>query len=406
MSTQLGQVFNVMEYGAVGDGATDDSTAIQATIDAIEALANPSPLFFPVGEYLCNTGLVFDDLLIRIIGGGGQSRSEGPPQGSTLIAGTNAMTLLRINSTTALVHEGPIIENMNFVDESAANSAVLLRIHNSNRWTLRNCTFRDANGTGGIGLHLTKEAAGDNANGEVHQCTFRDNETNLLATASFGFSMFGGNCTGGPITLDEDTQDVKIFGTKLTNDGITIEGSSCSVQGASLENANPGITINDTGSGQRGRRNSIVGCNFTGSGTETGITFSGTDPSDNQVIGATFTNLATTIAYAGSRNRVEGQSRSGAREISTSITLDWSHDVVSADASNTITLPDCATYEGKMYLIQRDGGTVTIDVSGADTFIDGDTQKTLDSARAAIGVYSIGTSEWKIAGTEGTVGGS
>ncbi len=403
-------VYDVTDFGAVGDGTTDDSSAIQAAIDALEALANPPPLLFPVigdaGQYLCNTGLVYDDIGIRIIGGGGQGRNEDPLTGASLIAGTNGMELLRINSTSTLIHPGPIIENINFVDESAAKTATLLRIHNILRWTVRNCTFRDASATGGIGLEITREAGGDNAWGIVDQCTFTALDVGLSAVASNGFTMVGGHFTGGQCVLDEDTQSVKIFGTKWDGDGILIQGASNSVQGATLENCTPGIDINDTGSGLRGKRNSIMGCDFTGSGTETGLAFTGTDPSDNQVFGPTFTNLATNVAYAGSRNQIRGHTRSGAQEISTSITLDWSHDIISGDASSTFTLPDCATYEGKSYLIQRDGGTVTIDVSGADTFKGGDTQKTLDTDGAAIRVYSIGTSEWKIAGTEGTVGGS
>lgn len=43
-----GQVFNVKAYGCVGDGITDDTTCIQAAIDA----AAGSQVFFPAGNYL------------------------------------------------------------------------------------------------------------------------------------------------------------------------------------------------------------------------------------------------------------------------------------------------------------------------------------------------------------------
>ncbi len=413
MSTQLGRVFNVMEYGAVGDGVADDSTEIQAAIDAIEALANPVPLFFPVGEYLCTTGLVFDDGLIRIIGGGGQGRAEDPLQGATLIAGTNAMELLRINSTTSLEQEGPIIEHMNFRDESAAKTATLLRIHNINRWTLRNCTLRDASGTGGIGLELTRETAGDNAWGMVDQCTFVNNESGLVATRSFGFNLVGGHFTSAAGTvqhlhIDENSSAIQIQGTKFDNDiGILIEGSHNSVIGATFENCNPGIRFNDTGSGLNGKRNQIVGCGFTGSGSETGIDFTGTLPRDNQVLGSTFTNLATNVAYGGLNNNITGHTRIGAGLVSSATTLDWNHDIVNVDNVTTITLPDCATFSGKSYLIRRNGASqTTIDRAGADIFSDGDTQKTLDSNGAAIGIFSTGGTNWRIVGTEGTVGGS
>ncbi len=403
-------VVNVKDFGATGDGSTDDSTSIQAAIDYIEGLANPMALFFPVGEYRCVTGLVFDKGLIRIIGAGGQSRSEVAPDGATLVAMTNAMELLRINSTTSLIHEGPIIEHMNFRDNSAANTAVLLRIHNINRWTVRNCTFRDASATGGVGLQLTRESGGDNAWGIIDQCTFTSLDLGISAVRSFGFTMIGGHMTGGGMLLDDLTQHVKVFGTKFDQDGIVIEGMQCSIQACSFENTDPGVRFNDTGSGHGSRRNSLIGCAFAGGGTETGIDFAGTDPNNNIITACTFTSLATDISLlaAGFANVIKAnQKQRGVLLTFVGVNLDWRHDIISADTTSPQVLPDATTYDGKSYLIRRRGGNqVIIDVSGSDTFDDSDTQKTLDSQGAAIGVFSDGSTSWRIVGTEGSVGGS
>ncbi|MDX1407417.1 MAG: hypothetical protein R3330_04770 [Saprospiraceae bacterium] len=84
--------------------------------------------------------------------------------------------------------------------------------------------------------------------------------------------------------------------------------------------------------------------------------------------------------------------------------------IVNVDTSGgsvVITLPDNAGDSGHAFIVRRDGGsTVTINRAGSDTFDDGHTQKTLDSDGAAIGLFSIGDTEWKIVATEGTVGGS
>ena len=48
-------VFNVRAYGAVGDGVTDDTAAIQAAIDA--AVAAAGDVFFPDGTYLVGGSL-------------------------------------------------------------------------------------------------------------------------------------------------------------------------------------------------------------------------------------------------------------------------------------------------------------------------------------------------------------
>lgn len=58
---------NVKDCGAVGDGVTDDSTAIQAAITA--ASVNGGVVYIPAGNYKCNTGLTVS-AGIKIIGEG------------------------------------------------------------------------------------------------------------------------------------------------------------------------------------------------------------------------------------------------------------------------------------------------------------------------------------------------
>jgi len=51
LATRFADVVNVKDYGAVGDGSTDDTTAIQAAITAAET-NNSGKIFYPVGSYL------------------------------------------------------------------------------------------------------------------------------------------------------------------------------------------------------------------------------------------------------------------------------------------------------------------------------------------------------------------
>jgi hypothetical protein len=53
----IGQI-NVKEYGAVGDGETDDSAAIQAAIEAALAGINGTPVYFPEGDYLIDSDII------------------------------------------------------------------------------------------------------------------------------------------------------------------------------------------------------------------------------------------------------------------------------------------------------------------------------------------------------------
>ena len=45
---------NVQDHGAVGDGTTDDTLAIQAAIDALETSNTHNTLYFPKGTYQLN----------------------------------------------------------------------------------------------------------------------------------------------------------------------------------------------------------------------------------------------------------------------------------------------------------------------------------------------------------------
>jgi len=60
--------FNVISFGAVGNGSTDDSTAIQAAIDFVEA-AGGGTVFLPASTYAIATGLVVNSRGVIIEGG-------------------------------------------------------------------------------------------------------------------------------------------------------------------------------------------------------------------------------------------------------------------------------------------------------------------------------------------------
>jgi len=81
--------------------------------------------------------------------------------------------------------------------------------------------------------------------------------------------------------------------------------------------------------------------------------------------------------------------------------------VLAVDTSGgtvAVTLPDNAAATGRSYIVRRDGASnATVTRAGADTFDDAATVKTLGSDGAAIGIVSIGDTEWKIVSTEGTV---
>ncbi len=62
-----GYSYDVTTYGAVGDGTTDDSAAIQSAIDAA-VLGGGGTVYFPAGTYLVNTRLNLIGSHVRLLG--------------------------------------------------------------------------------------------------------------------------------------------------------------------------------------------------------------------------------------------------------------------------------------------------------------------------------------------------
>ncbi len=125
-NAQNGQgIFSVKDYGAEGDGKTDDTAAIQATIDA--ATAAHADVVFPAssGDYVASAIKLSHPL--RLIGTGPTMRS------ATLHTSTNA-PLLTITS------EGVTVENLSFTGSSTPTFTAqdLIVVENVNNVYLRN----------------------------------------------------------------------------------------------------------------------------------------------------------------------------------------------------------------------------------------------------------------------------
>ena len=58
--------YNVLDFGAAGDGKTLDSPAIQRAIDAVKASGKPGTVVIPAGDYRCGSILCCSDLTIRL----------------------------------------------------------------------------------------------------------------------------------------------------------------------------------------------------------------------------------------------------------------------------------------------------------------------------------------------------
>jgi len=93
VEAKLAQYVSVIDFGAVGDGVTDDSAAFQAAIDyaALQAPTQPS-LFIPAGDYVIGTTLN--------VNGAIEFRGENFATNGTRIFATNALNAPIFNVTS------------------------------------------------------------------------------------------------------------------------------------------------------------------------------------------------------------------------------------------------------------------------------------------------------------------
>jgi len=101
--------YNVVQYGAVGDGATDDTAAIQATINA---MGDNNTIYFPPGDYSISDALDFRDKSFitiecnqaRIIPRSGVSFANKPVIN---LCGTNHSIIHNLNIVSSIVANIP-----------------------------------------------------------------------------------------------------------------------------------------------------------------------------------------------------------------------------------------------------------------------------------------------------------
>ena len=117
---------NVLDYGAKGNGTTDDGPAIQLAIDA---LPNGGSVFIPEGEYLISTGIQITKG-IRILGAGRanfngytDSFSTTVHSGATLIRITTGKTAFSFNKGSNVTAFGCSIEEMSFAGTTISQAA-------------------------------------------------------------------------------------------------------------------------------------------------------------------------------------------------------------------------------------------------------------------------------------------
>jgi hypothetical protein len=189
------KVFNVKSYGAVGNGTTDDTTAILAATAAANAVPG-STLLFPEGSYLVSS--IFTVKGIEVVG-----------QSATVT--TSSLAGLEVGGNNTRVHD------MRFTSQLSANSGTVgILVSHATNFEIRDNTF-----TG-----LTDcVSVGQSSNGKINANSMQlssasisgvslSNATNVMAQQN----VIGGSggSTAGAFRPSSSTK-VTISSNKITN---------------------------------------------------------------------------------------------------------------------------------------------------------------------------------------------
>ena len=108
-------VINVRDYGAVANGTTDDSAAIQAAINAAYALGG-GKVYIPVGNYFIGSTLVLRSG-VQLVGGGYTNWDYRKSKGTWLIMKKSLPSLIDIGNGTTGIISGAALSNMSLTVE-------------------------------------------------------------------------------------------------------------------------------------------------------------------------------------------------------------------------------------------------------------------------------------------------
>lgn len=152
--------YNVMAYGAKGDGATNDSAAIQAAQDAAVA-AGGGTVFFPAGTYRCNV-LVDSKVVFRGAGTRATTLKAVAGSNAAVIQGRNFATLTGKSYAVGDINLGSNYFGLMDLTLDGAKSA------NTGAWVIRiwghshywNRVYVQNGSAGGIWTEFTTHDAG------------------------------------------------------------------------------------------------------------------------------------------------------------------------------------------------------------------------------------------------------
>ena len=272
--------FNVKTEGALGDGVTNDTTAIQTAINA--ALAVNGTVYFPEGTYITSQ-LIFNDgnrttARIRVCGAGWGSVVK-------LISGSTGQNPFFVTTIAGVTFENLTIDGNKAGQSAPALNCVRTDVNDS---VFRTVRFINASRDG---IFATPATAASVTRLTVVGCHFEnigdavDGEFGIAAERVTNVSIVGNVCEGAasglcdiePMDVGDVAEDITIIGNVVRNTGAGFSGAAA-------------ILLHATNSGYPNVRRAVISGNTINVAGQHGIRVS--DINDVVITGNVVTSAA------------------------------------------------------------------------------------------------------------------
>lgn len=208
--SKLRDVVSVKDYGAVGDGTTDDTTAIQAALNYITTKGGAT-IYFPLGTYKYSSPLTISSTSgIRLVGDAWDFQQSG---GSTLLYTGTASPAF----SQTVAASNPSFEGLNFAYNNAGFTGTLVSLNGSDSAVFRRVAFIGR----GVSTATYLLSLNNNSGAQLRESQFDFAQYAILGQATDGT----GNANAGKIQGCRFGGGIAIAHIRNVGQGWDIAGS-------------------------------------------------------------------------------------------------------------------------------------------------------------------------------------
>ena len=231
-------VANVLDYGAVGDGATDDTAAFYTALDSIGPRGGE--LIIPPREYLVPEGITEDIPGLRVRSGGTRYLSPGTlGLSGAVIKTTEAGAWCWSHgpaSSAANEYRGCAFENITFLGDGDTAGGLRVRTNNNQ---IAGCGFQSHGSGTGLQFEFPAGGADDASWNDVRGCISQ----NCLLGYDIGGDVSGAS-SGGTYVGNVSMGQSGSTGMRISSSNVSVLGGKFEAHDTGLEiTANNGVSV-------------------------------------------------------------------------------------------------------------------------------------------------------------------